>query len=84
MREYAVTFLGTAGSYLLHLRKIEAGLRFRESTMLFHNIVVEVPTITKLQHQVKFGLRINNFVKSYNVRVLNKLHAPHLLKQVGS
>ena len=49
-----------------------------------HDVVVKISSITQLQDQVQFGLRVDYLVEADHVGVLNQFHAADLLKEMSS
>ncbi len=55
-----------------------------QSVIVPHDVVVEITAVAKLQDEVELSLSIDNLVKADNVRMLDELHAAHLLEEMGS
>ena len=66
-------------SLVLKLRKLFIDTH---TVLVPHNVVIQIAAITKLQYEIKLCLRVDHFVESNNVRMLNQFHATDLLKEM--
>lgn len=49
-----------------------------------HNVIVQIPAIAEFQDEIKFGLRVDNFVETNDIRMLDQLHTAHFLEEMRS
>lgn len=61
-----------------------AGRLLIQAVLVSHNIIVEVSTISELQDQIKFRLRIDDLVETDDVGMLDQFHAAHFLEKMCS
>lgn len=51
-----------------------------EAILVPHDVIVEIASISQFQNQIKFGLSIDDLVKTNDVGMLDQLHAAHFLE----
>ncbi len=64
-----------------YLSEVVAGRLFVEAVLVAHDVVVEVAAVAQLQDQVELRLRVDHLVEAHHVRMLDQLHAAHLLSR---
>lgn len=55
---------------------------FTEASVVLHDAVVHVSSISQLQDEVELGGRVDDLIEAHHVGVLHHLHAAHLLEKV--
>lgn len=55
---------------------------FGEASVVLHDAVVHVSSVSQLQDEVELGGRVDDLVETHHVGVLHHLHAAHLLEKV--
>lgn len=53
-----------------------------EASIVLHDTVVHVSSVSQLEDEVELGGRVDDLVQAHHVGVLNHLHASHLLEKV--
>ncbi len=61
-----------------------SGRLLLQSIFVPHDVVIEITAVAQLQDEVELRLSIDNLIEADNVRMLNELHAAHLLEEMGS
>ena len=67
-----------------NLLKIMASFVFGEALFVVHDIFIHIPTIAQFLNKVQFGLRIDDFVQSDHIWMLDEFHASNLLDEMCS
>ncbi len=55
---------------------------FSEASVVLHDAVVHVSSVSQLQDEVELGGSVDDLVEAHHIGVLHHLHASHLLEKV--
>ena len=70
--------------FVKYLSEVVAGRFLIEAVFVPHDVIVQVAAISQFQNEVKLRLRIDDFVKTDDVGMLDQFHAAHLLEKMRS